>query len=152
MYPGQFVIYENLLKDDYYNLLAESSVIFNCALQDWVSNTISEGDTLGAVPIYPAYRSFPETCLNMDQYLYIPWSVPSAVERILDVILRDLDIYQKTKGKISSYQDKTIERTIDIMRSVKGNASNSSPHYRGTLDKQFIGDTWYRSKVTETKQ
>jgi hypothetical protein len=44
---GRLVIYENLKKNDYYNLLNDTRVLFNCALQDWVSNTVSEADTLG---------------------------------------------------------------------------------------------------------
>ena len=58
---GRLVIYENLKKNDYYNLLNDTRVLFNCALQDWVSNTVSEADTLGCNVLYPAYRSFPET-------------------------------------------------------------------------------------------
>jgi len=58
---GDLKIYENLKKDQYYELLADSRVLFNCALQDWVSNTVSEADTLGCNVLFPAYRSFPET-------------------------------------------------------------------------------------------
>ena len=43
---ANFKIYTGLKKDDYYNLLADSKVLFNCALQDWVSNTVSEADSV----------------------------------------------------------------------------------------------------------
>ena len=43
-------IHENLQKNEYYNILADSRVLFNCALQDWTSNTLSEADVL--VPMY----------------------------------------------------------------------------------------------------
>ena len=43
---GTLKIYENLKKDEYYKILADSRVLFNCALQDWVSNTVSEADAL----------------------------------------------------------------------------------------------------------
>ena len=58
---GTLKIYENLKKDEYYEILADSRVLFNCALQDWVSNTVSEADSLGTNVLFPAYRSFPET-------------------------------------------------------------------------------------------
>ena len=61
---GLFKIHKDLKKNDYYNLLNKSKLLFNCALQDWVSNTVSEGDTLGCNVLYPAYRSFPETFAN----------------------------------------------------------------------------------------
>ena len=57
---GKLVIYEDLEKNDYYELLNNTRVLFNCALQDWVSNTVSEADTLGCNVLYPAYRSFPK--------------------------------------------------------------------------------------------
>jgi hypothetical protein len=33
---GKLTIYENLKKNDYYHLLNDTRVLFNCALQDWV--------------------------------------------------------------------------------------------------------------------
>ena len=51
---ANFKIYENLKKNEYYELLADSRVLFNCALQDWVSNTASEADALGTNCLYPA--------------------------------------------------------------------------------------------------
>ncbi len=58
---GLLTIYENLEKNEYYHLLNDTRVLFNCALQDWVSNTVSEADTLGCNVLYPAYRIFQET-------------------------------------------------------------------------------------------
>ena len=67
---GQLKIYKDLQKNDYYNIVNDSKVLFNCALQDWVSNTVSEADTLGCNVVYPAYRSFPETFANDYSRLY----------------------------------------------------------------------------------
>ena len=61
---GILTINENLKKNEYYKILADSRVLFNCALQDWVSNTVSEADALGANVLFPAYRSFQETFAN----------------------------------------------------------------------------------------
>ena len=46
---ANFKVYTGLKKNDYYNYLADSQVLFNCALQDWVSNTVSEADTMGTL-------------------------------------------------------------------------------------------------------
>ena len=44
---GLLKIYTNLQKDEYYSIVNDSKVLFNCALQDWVSNTVSEADAIG---------------------------------------------------------------------------------------------------------
>ena len=46
---ANFKVYTGLKKNDYYSLLADSKILFNCALQDWVSNTVSEADTMGCL-------------------------------------------------------------------------------------------------------
>lgn len=108
---GLLKVYENLEKNDYYALLNDSRVLFNCALQDWVSNTVSEADTLGCNVLYPAYRSFPETFANDRERLYVPWSLDDAIEK-LETLLTDP---HKNMGKISDWTNGTIDRMIDIM-------------------------------------
>ncbi len=108
---GIINIYENLQKNDYYNLLNDSRVLFNCALQDWVSNTVSEADALGCNVVYPAYRSFPETFANDYTRLYVPWSKENAIKKIM----KGLTAPNENMGKISDWNDGTIDRMIDIM-------------------------------------
>jgi len=60
-----------LKKDQYYDIVNNSKVLFNCALQDWTSNTVSEADALGCNVLFPAYRSFPEIN-NCHERMYIP--------------------------------------------------------------------------------
>jgi len=108
---GKLTILKDLQKNDYYNVVNDSKVMFNCALQDWVSNTVSEADALGCNVVYPAYRSFPETFANDYTRLYTPWSQDSAVEKIL----AGLDWPSENMGKISNWTDGTIDRMIDIM-------------------------------------
>lgn len=150
-YPDSFRVLEYLKKNEYYDTLAESAVIFNCALQDWVSNTISEGDTLGAIPVYPAYRSFPETCLNIEELMYLPWSKESAINRIRDVVEGRIN-YSDVTGRVSDYQNGTIERTVNILRAISDRHGHVNPYCRGTLDEQ-VDDTGtnYRTRVSETK-
>jgi hypothetical protein len=113
---GKLTIYDNLDKNKYYEIVNDSRVVFNCALQDWVSNTVSEADALGCNVLYPAYRSFPETFANDPERLYIPWSIDDAIAK-LDVLLKKA---HPNMGKISDYTDGTIDRICDILEG-KGN-------------------------------
>jgi hypothetical protein len=110
---GKLKIYKDLKKNDYYNLVNDSRVLFNCALQDWVSNTVSEADALGCNVLYPAYRSFPETFANDHTRLYVPWSIDDAVNK-LRIQLAGPHVNQ---GKISDWNNGTIDRILDIMET-----------------------------------
>lgn len=85
--------------------------MFNCALQDWVSNTVSEADALGCNVLYPAYRSFPETFANDPDRLYVPWSIDDAENKLTNL----LENPHHNMGLISDWTDGTIDRVIDIM-------------------------------------
>ena len=108
---GLLKIYEDLEKNDYYNIVNDSRVVFNCALQDWVSNTVSEADALGCNVLYPAYRSFPETFANDPDRLYVPWSIDNAIGKLR----RLLQEPHKNMGKISDRNDSTVDRICDIL-------------------------------------
>tara|TARA_B110000459_G_scaffold185904_1_gene217012 strand:+ start:915 stop:2078 length:1164 start_codon:yes stop_codon:yes gene_type:complete len=108
---GKLTILKDLQKNEYYNVVNDSKVMFNCALQDWVSNTVSEADALGCNVVYPAYRSFPETFANDHTRLYMPWSKEDAVSKIL----AGIEAPSTNMGKISDWTDGTIDRMIDIM-------------------------------------
>jgi hypothetical protein len=110
---GRLKIYENLTKNQYYQELNQTRVLFNCALQDWVSNTVSEADALGANVLYPAYRSFPEVFANDATRMYVPWSQDDAVTK-MDQLLRSA---HPNQGVISDWTDGTIDRIIDIMET-----------------------------------
>ena len=130
---GVIEIFENQKKNDYYNILNSSKVLFNCALQDWTSNTVSEADALGCNVLFPAYRSFPEIFANCHERMYIPWSITDAFNKLGHLVQtphRDI-------GKISDWTSATIDRYIDIMQ---GNGE------------QWRRDTnRYRDHVAETK-
>ena len=108
---GLLTIYEDLEKNDYYDLLNDTRVLFNCALQDWVSNTVSEADTLGCNVLYPAYRSFPETFSNDHTRLYVPWSLEDAMKKLW-TLLHDP---HQNQGRISDWTNGTIDRICDIL-------------------------------------
>jgi hypothetical protein len=108
---GKLTVYEDLEKNDYYALLNDTRVLFNCALQDWVSNTASEADALGANILYPAYRSFPEAFANDPERLYVPWSLRDAVQKLVPLLQRP----HANMGKFSAWNDGTIDRVCDII-------------------------------------
>jgi hypothetical protein len=108
---GLLTIYEDLEKNDYYNLLNDTRVLFNCALQDWVSNTVSEADTLGCNVLYPAYRSFPESFSNDASRLYVPWSLDDALSKLIPLLQHP----HPGMGRISDWTNGTIDRIVDIL-------------------------------------
>jgi glycosyltransferase involved in cell wall biosynthesis len=126
MAEGKLEIHENLTKNDYYSLLNDTRVLFNCALQDWVSNTVSEADTLGANVLYPAYRSFPETFANDLDRLYIPWSDDDAVEKLNNLLEKP----HHNIGLISDWNNGTIDRVIDILQGKGEQWNRAGNRYR----------------------
>ncbi len=130
---GQLTIYEDLAKNDYYEILSRSKVLFNCALQDWVSNTVSEADALGTNVVYPAYRSFPETFANDHTRMYVPWSMEDAKNKIMQAVAMP----SENIGKISDWTNGTIDRMIDIME--------------GKGEKWRRDDMRYRDHAAESK-
>ena len=123
---GKLVIHEDLEKNDYYNLLNDTRVLFNCALQDWVSNTVSEADTLGCNVLYPAYRSFPESFANDHERLYIPWSIDDAITKLNKL----LEHPHPGMGTISDWTDSTIDRIVDILEGKGEQWQRMSTDYR----------------------
>jgi len=123
---GIITINENLKKNDYYNILADSRVLFNCALQDWTSNTVSEADSLGCNVLFPAYRSFPEVFANDHTRMYVPWSQEDAMTK-LEILLSKPS---PSIGQISDWTDGTINRMIDIMTGKGEQWRRDGPHYR----------------------
>jgi hypothetical protein len=123
---GLLSIYTDLKKNDYYNLVNDSKVMFNCALQDWVSNTVSEADALGCNVLYPAYRSFPETFANDHERMYIPWSIDDAINK-LEVLLKKP---HENMGKISDWTDGTIDRVCDILEGKGEQWNRAGNRYR----------------------
>jgi hypothetical protein len=123
---GLLTVHEDLEKNDYYALLNDTRVLFNCALQDWVSNTVSEADTLGSNVLYPAYRSFPETFANDPERLYIPWSLDDAEAKLVKLLA---DPHPRM-GKISTWTDGCIDRIVDILEGSGEQWRRDSIDYR----------------------
>jgi hypothetical protein len=137
---GKLKIYENLKKNDYYNLLNDTRVLFNCALQDWVSNTVSEADTLGCNVLYPAYRSFPETFADDPNRLYVPWSIDDAYHK-LELLLTEP---HHNMGLISDWTNGTVDRIVDILEG-KGESWNRA----GNRYRDYVSQPKYHVRKIE---
>jgi hypothetical protein len=140
---GILEIHEGLQKHEYYKILNDSKVLFNCALQDWVSNTVSEADALGCNVLYPAYRSFPETFANDPDRLYVPWSIDDAENKLTN-LLRGA---HHNMGLISDHTDGTIDRVIDIMQGKGSEWLRSGNRYRDHI----AGAKYTVTKIQEPK-
>lgn len=123
---GRLKIYDNISKNEYYAHLNNTRVLFNCALQDWVSNTVSEADTLGCNVLYPAYRSFPETFANDPNRLYVPWSIDDAYHKMCNL----LQTPHHNMGLISDWNNGTVDRVINIITGQGTQWDRSGPRYR----------------------
>lgn len=123
---GRLKVYEDLDKNAYYDIVNDSRVVFNCALQDWVSNTVSEADSLGCNVLYPAYRSFPETFANDHTRMYVPWSIEDAMDKLEKLLAKPSELM----GKISDYNDGTIDRIVDIIEGKGDTMLRMSTDYR----------------------
>ena len=123
---GKLKIYDNISKNEYYYHVNNTRVLFNCALQDWVSNTVSEADTLGCNALYPAYRSFPETFANDPNRLYVPWSIDDAYHKMQNLLQEP----HHNMGLISDWNNGTIDRVIDIMSGTGEQWNRAGNRYR----------------------
>jgi hypothetical protein len=123
---GRLKIFDNISKNDYYNHLNNTRVLFNCALQDWVSNTVSEADTLGCNVLYPAYRSFPETFANDPNRLYVPWSIDDAYHKLQNLLREP----HHNMGLISDWNNATVDRVVDIILGQGEQWNRAGSRYR----------------------
>ena len=123
---GQLKIYDNITKNEYYAHLNNTRVLFICALQDWVSNTVSEADTLGCNVLYPAYRSFPETFANDPNRLYIPWSIDDAYHKMQNLLQEP----HHNMGLISDWNNGTVDRVVDILLGHGEHWNRAGARYR----------------------
>src|SRR5690606_39000502 len=93
--------------------------------QDWQSNQPGELGTLGTLMLYPAYRSFPETFANNENFLYTPWSHEDAICK-LQKLFCNPELY--TTRPMVDWIDGAIDRTLDIFQN------NGEKWSRDTLD------------------
>jgi len=88
---------------------------------------------LGCNVLYPAYRSFPETFANDHERMYVPWSLEDALNKLENLLKKP----HANMGKISKYNDQTIDRICDILEG------NGKEYLRMSVD--------YRKHTRESK-
>jgi glycosyltransferase involved in cell wall biosynthesis len=93
-YPNNVILKEGLSKEDYYKELVTAKIQMNTADQDFVAITLLEASVAGAFPIYPYFRSFPETFEYNTDYMYERQSVWHAANKVIGVLDRD-DLWTK---------------------------------------------------------
>lgn len=121
---NKLIIRENLSKNEYYRFLANSKVLFNCALQDWGgSNTLSEADSFDVNIVFPAYKGFQEFLGPDADRIYVPWIKEDALTKIHNALIKP----HRLQGKISDWASQTNDRVIDILtgNGEKWNRSNN---------------------------
>lgn len=85
-YPSNVMLRRDLSKEDYYRELVNAKVQMNTASQDFVAITLLESSVAGCYPVYPYFRSFPETFLGHTDYMYEHLNVDHAVAKIITAI------------------------------------------------------------------
>jgi glycosyltransferase involved in cell wall biosynthesis len=86
---GDVLVLRGLDKHQYYSMLRNSRVQFNCADQDWVSFTLLEAVTFGCWPVYPNHRSFPNALRHQRKFMYRPNDVEDAVSLLAAALSND---------------------------------------------------------------
>lgn len=83
----RFKMLKNISKQEYYKTIAESKIMFNCSLQDYVSWTSIEAHTFKTKFVCPNFRSFPDFC-NINK-MYQPFDVSSAISCLTCAVYGD---------------------------------------------------------------
>jgi glycosyltransferase involved in cell wall biosynthesis len=99
---GIVEVREGLSKEEYYQEVAEAKVQMNTALQDFVPLTLLEASVAGTYPVYPYFRSFPDTFRHMSEYLYQAFNEEAAAAKIIGVLNRD-DLWTETAIEARSW-------------------------------------------------
>jgi len=78
---------------------------------------------------------------NNSNHLYVPWSVEDAIDKLkkMQVAIDNVYLDEYNIGKISDYQNGTIDRTLDCMYT----GSLTQPLYRDSIT--------YRKHVAKAK-
>jgi glycosyltransferase involved in cell wall biosynthesis len=112
-------IFTDLTKGQYYAILARSKVICNTAWQDWTSFTLLEALTYGCLPLYPNFRSFPETFYYDETFLYALANL-AALNKKLDSLLTVHPVRSfnnQTCKEILAHHDLALARIADYIRN-----------------------------------
>lgn len=133
----RFVIKEGLSKADYYDILAESKIQFNCSMQDYVSWTMLEAINFDCGLVYPYFRSFPE--LLEVRNFYKAFDVEDAVSTLCMAAINRIE-FINTKPLELSDLGRRFEAYI-MMNDIKEefNVWHESEYIKHLLDEDNRG-------------
>lgn len=118
-YPDHLELKENLTKEEYYATLCESKVQMNHAAQDFVAISLLEANVAGCHPVYPYFRSFPETFLHRPGYMAAYLDVQDVCRQLQAVLSTDKDLWSaeaiKSRQWIHSRFDSSWLRMLKVM-------------------------------------
>jgi len=116
---SNLVIRENLSAEEYFEILGNSRVQFNCASQDWVSFTLLDALCAGCVPLYPCWRGFVELFSNYERYLYPFRNIEIASRKLNEFVKcaeRPSD-YEGMRREIQSTSDAALPEVVALIKS-----------------------------------
>jgi len=99
-----------LTKQEYYDELAKSKVLFSSALQETFGYALNEGLKLGCIPVCPNRLSYPEVVENDKRLLYKDTN--EAIEKVMTALDSNWNVSQYTE-KYSKNIDAMLE-TIGV--------------------------------------
>ncbi len=118
-HPNNIRLCQGLTKEQYYGILTGSKIQMNTASQDFVAITLLEASVAGCYPIYPEFRSFPETFLGRQEFMYRHLDVASATDKLCKVLDRD-DLWIResiaSRQWIHSRFDTSWQRMLNVMQ------------------------------------
>jgi hypothetical protein len=108
-------VFTGCTKGQYYAVLAESEVQFNCARQDWVSFTLLEALVFGCSPLYPNFRSFPEALMGRQEFMYRPNDLEDACRKLQKLINSPEEEFPAQD--VLDYHNHTLDRIAAIIKA-----------------------------------
>lgn len=88
-FPNNILLKDNLTKEEYYAELCQAKIQMNTANQDFVAITLLEASVAGCYPVYPYFRSFPETLCYKPEFMYRHLDLDDAVNKVISIIDRN---------------------------------------------------------------
>lgn len=119
-FPRNIYLAEGLTKEQYYQILATSKIQVNTALQDWVAITLLEASVAGCYPIYPEFRSFPETFLHQPGFMYERGNPDALAKMILEVLRYPEETWSKEEIEKRAWIHKRFDTSWERMLCVMG--------------------------------
>ncbi len=117
-YPNNLFLKEGLSKEEYYTELLKAKIQINTASQDWVSIALLETSTAGCYPLYPNYRSFPQAFRGRTEFLYTPFCVADAANKLSNLMNYPYlwnEVQIQSRAWIHQCHNSSWARMINIM-------------------------------------